>query len=163
MDRQRLGINAVQVVLGRFLPQALGHTLQQPMAAVRRTDDGLAAFGHLHSRFPLERNVADDFALAVPRHGRNEFSGLDLVPVTAGREHLGVDVVAAVHFGKQRAIARRIALLRQIDDVIMRRRRRRNRGRRHRFFAVGSSRKLGGRAQAAMDADLPAVDAVFMA
>jgi len=113
------------------------------MAAVRRTDDGLAAFGHLHSKFPLERNVADDFALAVARHRRNEFPGLHLVPVTAGREHLGVDVVVAVHFEKTAGDRCRIALLRQIDDVIMRRRR--NRGRRHRFFAVGGSPKLSVR------------------
>ena len=74
-----------------------------------------------------------------------------------------MDVVAAVHFEKTAGDRRRIALLRQIEEVIVRRRRRRSRGRRHRFFAVGSSRKFGGRAQAAMDADLPAVDAVFMA
>ena len=102
------------------------------MAAVRRTDDGLAAFGHLHSRFPLERNVANHFALAVPCHGRDKFPGLDLVPVTAGREHLSVDVVVTVHFEKTAGDRRRIALLRQIDDVIARRRR--NRG-----AATGSS------------------------
>jgi hypothetical protein len=162
----RLGINAVQVVLGRFLPQACGHAFQQTVAAVRRTDDGLATFRHLHARFALERDVADHLPLAVPRHRRNEFTALDLVPIAAGREHFGVDVVVAVDFEEAAGDRRRIGFLRQVDDVVTHSRRHGGRG--HRLlgrvlFGCGRGRRLGVSVQAAVDADLPSVDAVFMA
>jgi hypothetical protein len=152
--------------LGAFLPQACGHAFQQTVAAVRRTDDGLATFRHLHARFALERDVADHLALAVPRHGRNEFAALDLVPVAAGREHFGVDVVVAVDFEEAAGDRRRIGFLRQVDDIVARGRRHGGRG--HRLLGRGlvgggGGRRLGVCIQAAVDADLPSIDAVFMA
>ena len=152
--------------LGAFLPQACGHAFQQTVAAVRRTDDGLATFRHLHARFALERDVADHLAPAVPRHGRNEFAALDLVPVAAGREHFGVDVVVAVDFEEAAGDRRRIGFLRQVDDIVARRRRHGGRGYRllaPGLFGGGRGRRLGVSIQAAVDADLPSVDAVFMA
>jgi hypothetical protein len=34
MDRERLGVNSVQAMPGRFLREALGHALEQMMTAI---------------------------------------------------------------------------------------------------------------------------------
>ena len=98
VDRERLGVNSVQAVLGRFLGEALGHALEQMMAAVSREHDRLAAFGDPRARLALECDMADHLALAVARHRRNKLAALDLVPVAVRREHLRVHVVMAIDF-----------------------------------------------------------------
>jgi hypothetical protein len=104
--------------------------------------------------------MADHFALVVSGHHGNELAALDLVPVAADREHLRMDVVMAVDFKEAAGDCRRIALLRQVDETVTRCRRRG--GRRRRWLGRGHLR-LGSPGQAAVKADLPPIDSVFVA
>ena len=128
VDRERLRVNSVQAMLGRFLREALGHALEQMMAAVSGKHDSLAPFGHQRSRLALECDMADHLAAAVARHRRNKLAALDFVPVAARREHLGVHVVMTIDFEEAAGDCRRIAFLRQIDDIVACWRRYRRRG-----------------------------------
>ncbi len=93
------------------------------MAAVSRKHDRLAAFGDPRARLALERDMTDHLALAVARHRRNKLAAFDLVPVAVRREHLRVHVVMAIDFEEAAGDRRRIAFLRQIDDIVARCRR----------------------------------------
>src|SRR5207237_3255503 len=134
--------------------QAFGHALEQTMAAVRRQYDGLAALGDPHSRFPLERDMTDHLALAISRYGRNELAALDLAPITARREHLRVHVAVAIDGEKAAGDRRRIAFLRQVDDVVAGGCGDGRRG----WRPFVSGRGLRVASQAAVNADFPSVD-----
>jgi hypothetical protein len=161
VDRQRMRVDAVKVALERFLRQAGRHALEQAMAAVGGDDDRLAALGDARAGFALQREMTDHLAIAVPRHGRNKLAALDLVPVTAGREHLRVHVVMAIDFEKAARNRRRIASLRQVDDVVRLARRECRRG--YRYFGIRQKGRLRPSGQALVNADLPSVDSVLMA
>ena len=130
------------------------------MAAVGRQHHRLAAFGHDRSGLALERDMTDDLAFAVARYRREKLAALDLVPVATGREHLGMHVVMPVDFQEAASDPCRVVLLRQVDEIVAR-------WGRVAGAAGGAStadwRRLGVSGQAAVKADLPSVDAMFVA
>src|SRR3954453_15169511 len=60
VDRDRFGIDPLQVMLNTLLGEALGHALQQAVAAVNLENHGLAPFGDLGSRPSLKSKMTDD-------------------------------------------------------------------------------------------------------
>ena len=161
MDRERLGINSEQAARGRFHREALGHPLEQVMAAISRKHDGLAAFGDPRSRLALQGEMADHLAAAVARDRRDQLAALDLVPVATRREHLRVNVMMAVDLQEAAGDRRCIAFLDEVDNAALRR---------HRCRGSGGRRRLGRRRRqlrisghAAVEADLPSVDPMLAA
>jgi hypothetical protein len=150
----------VQTALWRFLAEALGHAFEQMMAPVSRKHDGFAPFGHQRSRLPLKCDMADHFAPVVSGHHGNELAAVDRVPVAVRRENLRVHIVMAIDFEEAARDSRRIAFLRQIDDIVARRRRWGRRGQR-RVNRRGMRLAVPG--QATVKGDLPSIDSMRVA
>ena len=67
--------------------------------------------------------MADHFAPVVSGHHGNELAAVDRVPVAVRRENLRVHIVMVIDFEEAARDCRRIAFLRQIDDIVARCRR----------------------------------------